>query len=714
MAGSTNPDANLSPWLDTPSGPLKATPVGADVPAVTSPTPSANASAITGSLAAAGSSVLTGAYGLLESFDPGMDSFVRLKPGDIVGERYRVQSLIGHGGMGMVYKVEQIFLGKELALKILHSRNVTDVTVRRFQHEARAAFGIDHPSLIAVHDFGLLDQRIPFLVMDYVNGRSLSDKVKERGTLSVHEAVPLFLRICFGLGYAHEQGVIHRDMKPSNIMLVDGLSPHQDGCVKIVDFGIAKFTQFDANEVQALTRTGEVFGSPLYMSPEQCSGSPVDQRADIYSLGCVFFEVLTGTTPFVGANALLTMMQHMGETLPSLKEASMGKEFPPVLEQIIAKMLAKRACERYQSLAQVATDLAALERTLTDPVLMANSVLVVKEAQSAKPQTGIVSMSRTILYLLTSIVIVMSAGISSLLTIQLNGVNSPRRPAVTAPAAKKKTYCELKLVHLDDAKLFVKTLEKKAETAEDARRTVQQVLSVQGKKGTFKLRFPLLSDLTLRAIARSTWISDLDLSNCGFENKSLIWFADMPKLTHLKLSNSNFDDIGAAQVSKCKKVRTLNANWSNITDKAIPFFTIMPELNKLEISGTRLTPLSIQFLADDDRLISLNLRAAAGVDDEAFAPMVDSKLQFINLETIQIGDGAAKYFSKMRNLRSVAIGGTNMTGAGIEELLENKKLHVVRYTITRYLKRSDIRILMKRHPEVRFLEGFQDGGALNI
>jgi hypothetical protein len=113
-------------------------------------------------------------------------------------------------------------------------------------------------------------------------------------------------------------------------------------------------------------------------------------------------------------------------------------------------------------------------------------------------------------------------------------------------------------------------------------------------------------------------------------------------------------------------------------------------------------------------LISLNLRAAAGVDDEAFAPMVDSKLQFINLETIQIGDGAAKYFSKMRNLRSVAIGGTNMTGAGIEELLENKKLHVVRYTITRYLKRSDIRILMKRHPEVRFLEGFQDGGALNI
>lgn len=713
MAGSNTPNADFSALNATPSGQV-----------VGSSSLSSSASTTGSSVGDRSSLVTGGPTGLLESFDPAADLFGCLKPGDIVGERYRVQSLVGRGGMGMVYKVEQIFLGKELALKILHSRSATDVTVRRFQHEARAAFGIEHPNLISVHDFGLLDQRVPFLVMDYVRGQSLAHMIEKCGTLTVEEAVPIFLRICFGLGYAHERGVIHRDMKPSNIMLVDGMSASDEGRVKIVDFGIAKFTQLEASEFQALTRTGEVFGSPLYMSPEQCSGSPVDQRADIYSLGCVFFEILTGTTPFVGANALSTMMQHMGETPPSLKEASMGKDFPPMLEQIIAKMLAKRAAERYQNLAQVAADLAALERTLADPVLLANTVLVdqqtkhnkqVKQINQSGVENGMVSVSRPFLYLTTALVVAISASVSSLITVHLNPKKTDDQPFATPVAAKKRSYPDLKLIHIDEAKQFVKTLENKSSKSEEAKDTILKLLKVEDRSGKMQVRFIFVSELALRAIARAKWIRHLDMTGSDIDNPNLIMLTRLPQLRHVTFTSSELDDIGAAAISKCTTVNDISASWcERLTDKAIPYFTIMPSLKKLEISGTTLTPLSIRFLADDERLEYLDLRAVTGVDDESFAPMVDSKLLFLNVESTHIGDSAAKHFSKMRNLLSISVGGTNISARGIEVLLENKKLRTIMYTLTPYLQRRDIQLLKFKHPEVRFLEGFQKGDATGL
>ncbi len=149
------------------------------------------------------------------------------------------------------------------------------------------------------------------------------------------------------------------------------------------------------------------------MSPEQCTGSPVDLRSDIYSLGCVFFEALTGTTPFVGANALTTMMQHMGEKAPSLKEASMGKDFPPLFEQIIAKMLTKNANDRYQSLSQVAGDLAVLERTLEDPHLLANTVLVEEKPKKAARDWSEFKLTKTWFSLAIACLVIASSAVSS-------------------------------------------------------------------------------------------------------------------------------------------------------------------------------------------------------------------------------------------------------------------------------------------------------------
>ncbi len=331
--------------------------------------------------------------------------------GEVLGGRYRVLSLLGKGGMGIVYRVEQIFLGKELALKTIDKTLMSDITIRRFQAEARAAFAVDHPNIISVNDFGLLDDQTPFLVMEIVRGETLGAILKNR-TLSVEEAIPFFIQVCFGLAHAHENGVVHRDIKPNNLMVLTQMPFGTEGSVKILDFGIAKLTQHEGGEIQALTKTGEIFGSPLYMSPEQCSGGKVDHRSDIYSLGCVLFEALTGTTPFFGESALSTMMMHQSGRVPSLKEASLGKDFPAELDRVIQAMLAKQPDNRYQNLGEAAHDLAAIKRGET---LHLNVDSNPKRTYQPDPTIKTISMRRDHFYSLLLGVVLIPALTTALL-----------------------------------------------------------------------------------------------------------------------------------------------------------------------------------------------------------------------------------------------------------------------------------------------------------
>jgi len=282
--------------------------------------------------------------------------------GRMLGGKYQVLALLGRGGIGAVYRVRQIFLNKDMALKLLDSDKVADTAqIRRFEQEARAAYSLNHPSLVKVHDFGLQDTGQPYLVMDLLEGETLAAYLKGEGAMTLKNINAVFAQVCFALSYAHSEKVIHRDIKPSNIMLLQGMSIDTEGSVKIIDLGLAKWLTEGAG-MQGLTRTGEIIGSPIYMSPEQCSGEALDHRSDIYSLGCVLFEALSGTPPFIGETSLRTMMLHQSGTAPTLREASLGKEFSPGLEGIVAKMLAKSPSDRYQDLGVVAHELALVCR----------------------------------------------------------------------------------------------------------------------------------------------------------------------------------------------------------------------------------------------------------------------------------------------------------------------------------------------------------------
>lgn len=283
-------------------------------------------------------------------------------PGELVDNKYQIVSLIGRGGMGSVYRVHQMFLGKDFALKALDLQQRSEASSRRFNLEARAAAQLQHPNLVGVHGFGLLEDEQPYLIMDIVEGSTLADILKERETLPIDFVVSLAIQLCFGLAYAHAKGVVHRDIKPGNIMLLHADKQPCEGMVKIVDFGIAKLTQSEDGEIQSLTRTGEIFGSPLYMSPEQCKGAGVDRRSDIYSLGCVLYECLTGTPPFLGETAMSTMLKRLSDEPLSLKQATLGRDFPDVLEHIIRKMLSVDPDERYQDMGAVARDFMSFQK----------------------------------------------------------------------------------------------------------------------------------------------------------------------------------------------------------------------------------------------------------------------------------------------------------------------------------------------------------------
>jgi hypothetical protein len=319
---------------------------------------------------------------------------------DIIAGRYKVVALLGRGGMGCVYRVQQIFLRKEYALKTLSPTDAgtkAETSWRRFQKEAQAASALDHPCLIKVHDFGTDDGQ-PFFVMDFFDGETLSERIKREGALTLETAIAVFSKICQGLSYAHSQGIVHRDIKPSNIMISRGTSLE----VRIVDFGIAKFNDTEDIDLISLTKTGEVFGTPYFMSPEQCMGKSTDHRSDIYSLGCLIYESLTGAPPFFGANALMIMMQHQNDNVPSLKEASLGKSFPESLDSVIAKMMAKEPEQRYQDLLAVSAD---LERIRQGKEVVVSSSAVLSRLSGAPRPVFVVILFMVILLSATAYVI---------------------------------------------------------------------------------------------------------------------------------------------------------------------------------------------------------------------------------------------------------------------------------------------------------------------
>lgn len=275
--------------------------------------------------------------------------------GEILKDRFKVLSFLGRGGMGSVFKVEELSTGKIFAVKLLNPQMINDEhSVKRFEQEAKAAMHLTNANLAAVYEYGVGKNGTPFLVMDYLEGETLDQLLKKETLLGWRRAIDIFIQLCEAVNYAHSSGVLHRDIKPGNIMLTH---PTTDmDFVKLFDFGIAKALPGQAIDLtQDMTQTGEIFGSPLYMSPEQCKGLAVDERGDIYSLGCVMYKTLTGKNVFEGKNFIDTVLKIVGTEAVELD--ILKSELPASLLEILSRCLSKDPEYRYKNAALLQADL---------------------------------------------------------------------------------------------------------------------------------------------------------------------------------------------------------------------------------------------------------------------------------------------------------------------------------------------------------------------
>lgn len=301
------------------------------------------------------------------------------------GGRYAVIERIGVGGMAEVYRARDELLGREVAVKVLNERLSTDRSfVERFRREAQAAANLSHPNIVSLYDYGT-DESSNFIVMEFIDGSPLGDVIKNEGPLLPERAAEIAGDVAKALERAHTAGLVHRDVKPNNIMLTS------TGQTKVTDFGIVRALGGEAE--QQMTQTGVVIGTAAYLSPEQAQGNAVDARSDVYSLGCVLYEMLTGRAPFSGDTPLAVAYKHVRET--AQPPSNVNADVPPALDAITMKALAKNPDNRFQNAAEMRED---LDRFLSGQKVTATPLLADATAVIGAPGGSTQVMGRTGIY----------------------------------------------------------------------------------------------------------------------------------------------------------------------------------------------------------------------------------------------------------------------------------------------------------------------------
>lgn len=311
---------------------------------------------------------------------PVLDPQSGFRYGQVFADKYELLDVIGSGAMGVIYRARHLILDKVVAIKVLHTNQADSNLIMRFQREARAASSLNHPNVITVYDFGVHAASAPYMVMDYLQGRTLAEYIEQRGQLSLREIVDIVEQILAALAHAQKKNILHRDLKPSNIMVLE--EENEPRLVKLLDFGLAKL--LDRDDQIALSAVGSALGSPAYMSPEQATGLKVDCRSDLYSLGCMMYEMIAGQPPLLGESPMETLMNRLNQKAPPLRETILktkrAREFnaltdvPTIVELFVAKLLERDQRDRFQT-AQDARDYLNTIWEYIDPVEASEATL---------------------------------------------------------------------------------------------------------------------------------------------------------------------------------------------------------------------------------------------------------------------------------------------------------------------------------------------------
>ncbi|MBU6452848.1 MAG: protein kinase [Cyanobacteria bacterium REEB67] len=641
---------------------------------------------------------------------------------DIIDSKYRVLSLLGEGGMGSVYRVRHLLLNKEMALKTFRRASLSPDVWQRFQREAQTIARLTHLNIVQVFDFGIAEGNKPYYTMALLEGESLAERIKRQKRLSLREALPVFDAVAGALSHAHKLGIVHRDVKPANIFL-----DHNDAkreIVKVVDFGLAKLATVTADdsqgrEQQAATDAGLVFGSPLYMSPEQANGKAIDARTDIYSYGCTLFEALTGEPPFVGDNAFATIQMHLFEEVPRLSARCPEAAFPPAMENVIARLLAKESQERYQSFDQVQADLSRIELLLDGRISRTSNkplpVLAESEADLAadfaqtgsftadiadceghdqnraftRPRqlvTGPILLSAWSCFVLLFLLLLNWPGtckwLESLGSLSGGEKTSPASDATTGGAAP----VAYRYVTSDDLGRRRFTFPVNAKIG---------YLSWVTASGWHK---PVAAEGTILVPANARVTLDVsdDLNNrpqllAGFAaedifgvtlNTETTWnpklfdgvVTYLPTVSALTINSSNFDRRFIDQLNRFKNLCSLDLDDSNVNGADLLHFARLRKLIHLNIGGMKNASLVIQALKGNQEMVDIHISDCELDDDDMQALSTYPNLRMLNLNRSSITLKGLRALSKSPQLCMLSVSPGPLRASIIGVLASFKKL----------------------------------------
>lgn len=589
-----------------------------------------------------------------------------------IANRYNVQSILGEGAAGVVYLCIDSTLNKEVAIKMLHSLD-SDRAIMRFHKEAVATAKLKHPSIATIMNFGEADGK-PYMVMEYVEGKSLDLTIRENGAMDVEMALPIFIAIANGLASAHAAGIVHRDLKPSNVILPVNTEFHT--AVKIVDFGLAKLQVPD----QKLTNTGSYLGSPLYVSPEQARGVDVDERTDIYSFGCLMYETLTGEPPIAGDTIIETINLKSTQPAPSLREHQ-EQDFPDTLIEIVDACLEREPDKRIFKADRIAQKLCELVGMDVEQIAE-NELNFNQPAPEKIVPPFVIALTGILLVSIAAFAVYQSLTLPEEKGWPTSKVNEETTTTLgrSIAAAQEFDAVDAKVpVFVEDPRRVIKFRSGlsdaeiiKANLPKDTREvTLKEVrlagpgMESIGNLPIYSLRIErsYISDEALRYLEKMQELKHLTLNNTtGYTAKGLLPLLSLPKLNYMQMDSEMTSDETLRVLTKLNGLESLLLDGSTkVTDASVPLILTMKKLNAVQLDNTGLSSKGVQRLCANKRLEDLGLNGVK-LDTESFKAIsrVDS-LNRLFLRAVPITSEQLRLLTRLKKLNFLAINADGIT-----------------------------------------------------
>ncbi|MCA9802793.1 MAG: protein kinase [Cyanobacteria bacterium HKST-UBA02] len=579
----------------------------------------------------------------------------------VIADRYELICEIGAGAVGVVYKVLDRNLKKTCALKTI-KREPDDRQLLRFQSEAKAISALRHGNVVEILDFGLDADNKPFLVMELIEGENLFDLLQRQGPPEEEEAIEILIQVADAMDYTHKHGILHRDLKASNIMLVEskeGGSPELR--VKILDFGLAKDL---GSEDAGLTNKGQAIGTAAYMSPEHARGGKLDERSDIYSLGCIIYELLTGSPPFHGDSPMQTIEQQLNARAPALKRAGTDQDFSPDLEKVVARALEKDPARRFATMAEV-----------RDALIQCRDGKQIREPDGETTETiprQLNSRVVTIFMVLLGVTVFGAAFImlarygASDEELAVDSISSP--PPDSALAGSWSPF------PWEDGISWQKRFEiEDQDLREIAREGTKKYVSIWGEEDITLNGFAYLEQLQPLGLAMgelpqmdASWLQFMSRKmkslevlyfpeNDQLNDDFLVYLKDLPHLRFLALTECSISDQGLQELAAIKTLDTLKIDEiKGLTGDGLRFLIPLTSLHRLCLQEVRLSKQAFQHLAGMNQLRVLDLEET-GTTDEDLKTIATLPLTRLDLSKTPVTATGLAYLDVMKDLQVLRI-----------------------------------------------------------